>query len=371
MDKQPEETGNIYADQWKEYKNSKLSERLKGKYRPRPYYERRASLRLLAVIVSYAFNVLSAFTAAVPVFLFVQYRTESVAASVVASLVFILLLEIAKRITTRAVFKEWYLSDKVPPLAALVVLLTLLSVSFSFFGGEKLVIKTAPAPAQTIDTDSIKTAYAARVDSLQNIIDAARNVKYRSGNTTRESREEIVLLTQRISKIETEGSEEVKTAKAENKAIMTNSATDTQHTARTFALLTLLCEFMFLLSLWYCEYYDFRADKEMQLIGAQVEKGEAATPATDNETPTPSMPIEETPKPTTPKVQRKPRPKKSPPTTRKKPPKELRQNPDYIKLKKKLSAYKSKLKKGKGNAATNKAGLERAQIALEEMENAA
>lgn len=397
-EQQPTEQKNPFTEAFNEYRNSKAAARLEQKFRPRPYYQRRAALRLFALCASYLFNTLSAVTAAVPIYFFLFALTDAVAVGAVGAVAFVIVLEIGKRLAANPTFSERLKSGTLPPVIVVVVLLTALSVTLSYHGA-KTGFEKAVTPPPPANLDSIAAPYFARIDTLTAQRIAAENTRYTSGNTTRESRQTVAILTEQIARIDTERAAAVADAKRENKAVALAAATDTGFTAQIFALFTLLCEVCFLWCVGYCNYYDFRSHTEMELVRKRAnptpEPAEDMPPeiATESDPPNPlppdkndngqrttptTLPPDTADTVTTDNGQKIPKPlpsitpkkhRQRPAPKKKKAASSVPTSDEYRAARKKYNTYKSKLKRGNGKAETNRAGMERERAKMDAIES--
>lgn len=253
---------DIFRHQYEHYRQSNLAERLKRKYAPIPYYLKFKVLRQLALVSSYVFNFFSGLTAASLVFLFVYGLSEWLILTAIVTVLFLGILELAKRLVCTSLLKDWCTQITINiPMFFFALVLSGLSISFSYFGSQQMVMKLAPSP--TIESvDTLIKPLENKIAIINTQIDAARSTKYR-GTTTTSSQRTIELLTVQLAPLENE----IFRLKRNNEDAMLRTQAlhhqYTTHKAWYFALVTLVLELFFFLSIWYLEYYDFRSYIEM------------------------------------------------------------------------------------------------------------
>jgi|GEM_PF-7127208 len=256
---------NLFSDHYDRYIQTRLADRLKRKYTPLPYYLKYKMMRKLALVSSYVFNLFSGLTAAGLVFLFVYKLSQWLVLSVVLTLIFLSLLELSKRQVSTTFLKDWVSKVQLNiPMCFLALVLSALSISFSYFGSQRIVLQLASIPEIEIQ-DTLVTHLESKVQNLNQQIEAARNTRYR-GTTTTSSQRTIELLTTQLTNLETE----ILHLQRKNRATMASTQlVHQQYTAEQaqyFALVTLAFEAFFFLSIWYLEYYDFRSYVEMNVL---------------------------------------------------------------------------------------------------------
>ncbi len=252
------ETGNAYDETFEAFQETALYGKLKEKFTPKPYYVRYRGLRKLALVASYAFNVLSATTASMAVYFFMVKFQQSLLLAGGITVVFMVLLELAKRMTGSNFIRGIFQYRK-PPIGMLTVLsgLVILSVVFSYTGSKKMIHEFVPEPV-LVNADSLTAPHKAEIVKIDGQIEKARGTTYK-GTTTRTSQQTINLLTDQRKIIQGHVFEIEREVREENRATMQTFLENNEGRASKFALFTLICELFFLMSLFYLEYYDFRS----------------------------------------------------------------------------------------------------------------
>jgi hypothetical protein len=254
-------TTNLFEEAFEQFSETALFQRLKDKFKPKPYYLKFKPLRYIALAASYLFNVFSGFTASVLVFFFADGLTGSPVAAVLITVAFIALIEITKRKTNSVLFRDVLqfkrASFAVVALASFALLISGLSITSSYYGADRTVKEFTPPPPP-VNTDTITAPIRAQLAEIDQQIKEAQNTKW-MGTTTRTSQQAIkhlseqkTLLTSRLIAVENRTDES-------NVILMGKHEQETTITARRFALATLVSELLFILCAFYLEFYDYRS----------------------------------------------------------------------------------------------------------------
>jgi hypothetical protein len=265
IESNPLESKNLFKENYTSFMQTRLAKRLYDKYTPRPYYLEYKSLRATTLFASYCFNFFSMATACILVYFFVLKMVPWKWVAIVATIIFLGLLEITKRAVSKAVFHEWFAKSRLNiSFAALAIALTGMSILSSYFGSKQLVATMTSPPAVIMTIDSTAQQLRDRIGELNNQIEAARNTK-RRGMTTIASQRTIEALTQQASTLEVELLRRIQAKEEKEERTHNVHNAQTAESASIFALVTLLLELFFLLCAWYLEYYDFRSFTELQI----------------------------------------------------------------------------------------------------------
>lgn len=240
-----------------------VEQRLDGKFEHKPYHIEYKLLRLTALITSYFFNGFSALTAAALIFFFVQGLAGTIAAGICTAAA-IVLLEMAKRFVGGAFFKQLLQYQKFAGgMFGVLILLTGLSVASSYFGG-KQAVKEFSGEAAVVAMDSTTNPIEEQIAGIDNQIGELSKQKDRRGTIYFPAQKTIGKLSEQKAVLMDE------LVRTRQKTDADNLATTTTHTQTTalkgshFALVTLLCELLFLLCAYYLEYYDWRTYVELR-----------------------------------------------------------------------------------------------------------
>jgi len=277
-------TKDIFDEAFQEYANSKLAETLNEKYRLKPYHEAYKGLKTTTLLSSYLFNLVSALAALYVVYAFIRELTSSfpevvsVSVAFLVSLSVLILLEIKKRelfskfIKGIYQFKKFYFG-----LFAVGVLVLSFSVTFSYYGGKAAITDFTPPPT-VIQKDSAQVLLSAQLALLTTQIADARRTKWKGTTTTISQRtietlsKEKLAIQNRLFAIETQKE------KADGTIIMQHES-ELKLSAATFAGTTIVCEILFVLCMFYLEYYSFKSHATFALAGtSETLKSETLTP---------------------------------------------------------------------------------------------
>ncbi len=240
-----------------------VEQRLDGKFEHKPYHIEYKLLRLTALITSYFFNGFSALTAAALIFFFVQGLAGTIAAGICTAAA-IVLLEMAKRFVGGAFFKQLLQYQKFAGgLFGVLILLTGLSIASSYFGG-KQAVQAFSGEAPVIATDSTTAQVSDQIAAIDAQIAELSKQKDRKGTIYFPAQKAIGTLMEQKAVLMPE------LVRTRVKTDTDNATTTTAHIQTTalkgshFALVTLLCELLFLLCAYYLEYYDWRTYVELR-----------------------------------------------------------------------------------------------------------
>jgi hypothetical protein len=255
-------TSDFYAESFDTFQQSQFFRRLEKKFTPQPYYIKFRPLQRIALFTSFLFNTFSALTASSLVYFFVKDTTGFHGAAIVVTVCALAVLEASKRKTGSLFFKDFLQFRKASAaLAALVLLLTALSVSSSYFGAKKLVKQFTPPPA-------LEDAAAAAAPIREQLAEIDRQIEKHLNN--KNNRGAVYERSQRAAESLTKQKETLlaQWVNLENRTATKNETTATAHLSKTtleaehFAAVTLLLELLFLLCAFYLEYFDFRSFTE-------------------------------------------------------------------------------------------------------------
>ena len=339
---------DYFEQEYQAFQESTLYTKLTQKFTPLPYWKKYRLVKLITLVASYLFNVLSGITASSLVYFFLLKLTNEWAAFS-CTLIGITLLELFKRKLSSLTFKEFLMNRKIQYLS--VVLLTVLSgisILSSYYGSKELVFKFSPA-APLVKLEDATYDLDTQLTNIEEQIAEARETKW-AGTTTSASQKTITSLNKQKEALLAEVIRVRKQTDEENEFAQAEHLQELTINANHFALLTLLLELLFLASAFYLQYYDFRSYIEFcrpvetvatdnVMVTTKDEADLALTESTGVATIATTTLIP----------------------------------PDILlgaikNAKSNLSAYESKIKNGQGTLAANKRGIERWQRKLEELE---
>lgn len=254
-------TVNPHSEKYDAFANTRLFERLAKKFTPKPFHQEYKVLRLTALTASYLCNALSAATAATLVFFFLYGVIGSAAVAGILTAVGLVVLELSKRETSTRFFNSLLQYGKFKPgLAAVILALSAASIASSYYGAQVAVVEFTP-PAALVSSDSLTASLQAELKTIDLQIAAARATTWK-GKTTAKSQRTIERLTKQREALTAE------LVRTRQRTDTRNDQTETRHQATTttnaaqFAVFTLGCEFLFLLCVWFLEFFDYRSFAE-------------------------------------------------------------------------------------------------------------
>ena len=262
---------NIYSKEPDKFKVSKLKARLEEKYRVRPFYEQEKLKRNLVLFGSYFLNVFSIGTG----FLFVSSLLD-MNIYIALTFAFILLgfLEALKRMTVAPIAKNYYQFSALKYVPILFGCLLIASSALFSYKGASLAVRQFSTIPHTINTDSIKSGYTAKIEALKGQQADLMNVKYK-GTTTRTAQTTIKQLQEEVMTLQAQSIKETDAAQTENSKVLTDSNTIKGDKALYFAMLALILDILLIVSIFYLEYYDFRSLAEFAEIRQNATQGTA------------------------------------------------------------------------------------------------
>lgn len=254
-------TVNPHAENFDDFGNDRLFDRLAQKFKPKPYFKQYRILQRVVLGASFLFHVLSAATAAALIYLFIGKLIPSDLAAGGITLAALVALEMSKRETAGRFFHDVLQFGKFSPgLLAVVLALAAVSTTCSYFGAERAVLEFTPPPTLT-SSDSVTAPLREQLTGIDQQITAARATTWK-GKTTTRSQRTIERLTKQKETILAE------MVRQQQRIDGKNDATETKHTATTetnatgFAAFTLCSELLLIVCLWYLQFYDYRSFAE-------------------------------------------------------------------------------------------------------------
>ena len=253
---------NNLIDPFTSFLNDRFKQRLENKYNQKPYFKKYGKIKTLAFLSSYFFNVFSTITASTLIYFFVYQMTQYWFPSLIVTIVFLGLLEVSKRVITTTLFQNIFQHNQIPILLVLATLtLTLMSIAFSFYGSKKIVLELSSKPSVINETDLVKPIED-KIKKIDFEIEKSRSTKWK-GVTTNTAQQTIATLSKQKSILENEIIRLRKRTNTSNDAIITNHNFATQLKSQHFAIVSFLLELFFLITISYCEFYDFRSYVEI------------------------------------------------------------------------------------------------------------
>ena len=255
---------DLYQKVYATHQDLKESERLRNKFSEKPYRIRFRLLRNLSLGTSLIANLLSAATASIAVYFFLNEMLHHVFASGALTVLLLFILELAKRTTGKTLLVDLNRKGKNGfSLLHLLILLSLTttSIALSYNGGKRTAQQFIEEPDLLIEENYSKT-YVEALAKIDQQIDDARQTTYR-GITTTTSQRTIEALTKQRSEIQDKLFDTRKRVENTNNKIKAEFKVDRASKGQLFALITIFVEFLFLCCLFYVEYYDYKSYIEL------------------------------------------------------------------------------------------------------------
>lgn len=262
---------NPFTKVFEKFSTEGTQQRLDAKFEHKPYHIEYKLLRLTALLTSYLFNGFSALTAAALIFFFVKSLAGSIAAGVV-TVGSILAIEAGKRFIGSAFFKQFLQYQKFAGgLFAVMLLLIGLSIVSSYFGG-KQAVKVFSGNAVVVSTDSTTAQVEEQIAAIDNQIAELSKQKDNKGTIYWTAQKAIDKLAEQKSILMPELVRTRQKTDADNTTAIAAHTQATSLKGEHFALVTLLCELLFLLCAYYLEFYDWRSFVELKAKPTEHEK---------------------------------------------------------------------------------------------------
>lgn len=257
--------GSQYHEQSKQFKDSKLFNRLQEKYRVKPYYEQNKKLKIGAVVSSYLFNTFSILIG----FFFAYSITKTFLGAIlgaILSIAILTIIEAFKRLILPPIAKN-YLQFNSISYPRLLIAISLISLSaFLSYEGGNTAIHSYTNDAKTVNTDSIKAFYTNISRSKQEQQQQLAKVKYK-GTTTRTAQKAINAIQQEINTIRSQENEVLSNAIAKNSEITEKNSQQKYTNGLYFSLIALIFDLSLIFCLVYVEYYDYNSLAEFATLG--------------------------------------------------------------------------------------------------------
>jgi hypothetical protein len=349
MEKLKFHTENVYENTYKGFLNNVLFDRLNQKFAIKPFFERYASLRKLAVIGSYVIHAFSVATAFVFVFSFLQTLLQNGLLAIIFTFMLLSGIEAFKRFLLPDAFKNYFQFNRIDSLRTIVIAgLIFISISLSFFGAKDAVQIFSPS-VQLTSLDSVRLPYQQRINTLEKRLTEVKRSQSWKGKLTPQGQKAYTQLSAQIANVENQMLQQENRGTQQNDLLLTQHSTSTQSHSYWFGLFTLFFDLSLIGLLWFIEYYDYRSFCEFAQV-AKVNPNVDKTVATVNQ---PSEQVNLTDNSA------------------------ITENSDlnndylilaYKKAKANVAAFESKIRSGIGKPETNQKGLEKWQNRLIELE---
>lgn len=268
---------NPYTEQYIKYNESNLATKLEEKFAPKPYRQRYKPFRFLGLLSSYILNVFSCITASAFVYFFLESLLDNIYISSSITFIFLIIAESAKRSSSSRiiidyfVYKTWNI-----PFIIFSLALIAMSIVFSYNGSQTIILKYS-SPPDLIDEEKEIGYQFAMITDINQQIALARETKY-NGTTTRTSQKTIDKLTDQLSILQNELSQTKANIQERNNALIREHESILGNKALYMALFTSVLELLFLVCIWYLQYYDYRTYIELKGVDVKQATKEATSP---------------------------------------------------------------------------------------------
>ena len=129
---------NIYKKAYARHEDLDESKRLRDKFTDKPYRVRFKTLRKLSFGTTVICNILSAATACIAVYFFLDEMLPHFLLSVGITIILLGILETAKRITGKTLFLDYYKDKGISFVHGFILVgLTVTSITLSYHGGKR------------------------------------------------------------------------------------------------------------------------------------------------------------------------------------------------------------------------------------------
>jgi len=256
---------DIFAKAFQEFDESTFFQRLESRVKPQSYFHKYKGFKTLIVLLSYLFNIVSAFTASYLIFWLTQWLTGISLVAYGLSALFLFFMEKLKRKSSGEFFQIWFFEKK---LAAGWLLLSLsifaASVMSTYYGTDRATRDFAPS-APVVTNDSTLNVLYAQLHATEMQITEARATRWK-GTTTRTSQQTINELSQQKTALLENINQRENGKDKQNLGITQNHHQKVGITATTLAWLTVLFEVLFECCMAYVWYYYHRSFVENKLV---------------------------------------------------------------------------------------------------------
>lgn len=271
------------TEKQKEFEQARELNEYQKEFEPQSYEQENKSLFKISNVSGYFFQCFSAATAAATVLYFSYDLTSNIYFSGFCTIVFLGLLEAAKRIVSSRFFKQFVKSKGKkrfsPGMIVIMLMLTGFSVFLSITGASKTIKEVLKNPTLlTANVSDLKQ----QIKDINKQIATAENQTNSKGKILYKSLDNIKALAIQKTKIQDRIFQiEDKTA-TDNQTITKDHTTATNEKAVFAASATLVFECLFLLCLWYEKKYKWSCVVDMELSdrkGLIIELDKEASPA--------------------------------------------------------------------------------------------
>ena len=279
---------NVYEEKSKEFLNSKLADRLREKYRAKPFEEEYKPLYYVALIVSYLCNGFSILTASTYVFsyllsIFLEIPSPALLAGAVTFLVLVL-VEALQRFLSPKLFKnglQYGFKLSLFILLLVIAAISTLSILASYNGGFDVVKVVSSPPIYS--APSLYDIEEAKQDFNKMIAEAGAGAEtykktrlYLGRLSNVDGREYKKLLSvktdlqnkklAKISSLEAFNREKVEKAELKHLEELREYSSSIESKGGGLAGVAIAAQLIFFLAIFFLEYYDYKTSTQYAII---------------------------------------------------------------------------------------------------------
>lgn len=279
---------NVYEEKSKEFLNSKLADRLREKYRAKPFEEEYKPLYYVALIVSYLCNGFSILTASTYVFsyllsIFLEIPSPALLAGAVTFLVLVL-VEALQRFLSPKLFKnglQYGFKLSLFSLLLVIAAISTLSILASYNGGFDVVKVVSSPPIYS--APSLYDIEEAKQDFNKMIAEAGAGAEtykktrlYLGRLSNVDGREYKKLLSvktdlqnkklAKISSLEAFNREKVEKAELKHLEELREYSSSIESKGGGLAGVAIAAQLIFFLAIFFLEYYDYKTSTQYAII---------------------------------------------------------------------------------------------------------
>ncbi len=291
-------TSNTFEEKSKEFYQSKLAQRLKKKFEPKPFEENYKAVFYIALVTSYCCNGFSILTASTFTFSYLYSIFAKLPYpiwwAVLFSGIVLILIEALQRIITPKLFKNsLQYGFKLSSLITVAIILSLsgLSIFFSYNGGFDVVEKLTQPPTYTKpnlrDIEQIRTEYKSLIADADKDAKDYRDKKLYLGRLSDKHvkvyhqllEKKASLQTKMIDKINLAENQNTKTlsdAKTEHKEALASYQNSVTIKGGGLASFTIIAQLLFFISIFFMEFFDYKTASQYAIITSPKNESKAS-----------------------------------------------------------------------------------------------
>jgi hypothetical protein len=252
---------DIFEDARKEFEETKLCDRLREKYRPKPYHEKNAHLYKICTVGAYIFSALSILTGC-GFSIFLAAGVFPIVAAVIVGLIPLVIIELLQHLLVPRYYRNKYQYGRNNWYMLFISVCLFSGSVFLSFKGTQVAINHFSSAPELINIDSVKQPFQAEISKLDGIKSTAQNTKWK--NTVTRDATKLLNKTQEQSGTFTAAMfQAVSKAEQANNERIDHHQSETAKKAYIGAYLQIFFAVMLFCMLWYKEFYDWQTVSQM------------------------------------------------------------------------------------------------------------